>query len=111
MSEIFPAPIRALPEADLPLDGLKAFVSQSATHQILFFECDRDVDLPDHAHAAQVGFVVAGRIDLTVDGVTSRYTRGDRFFIPEGVTHSARIFAGYADITFFDEPDRYLLRQ
>ncbi len=35
------------------------------------------------------------------------YTKGDRYYIPEGVKHSGKIFAGYADITFFDEPNRY----
>jgi hypothetical protein len=38
MSEIFPEPIRNLPEADIPLEGIKAYLSQSDTHQILFME-------------------------------------------------------------------------
>jgi hypothetical protein len=29
MSEIFPKPIRNLPEADIPLEGIKAYLSQS----------------------------------------------------------------------------------
>ena len=68
---------------------------------------ENDVDLPEHAHAAQVGFVLNGRIDLTVDGVKHEYTKGDIYYIPAGVNHSGKIYAGYADITFFDEPDRY----
>jgi hypothetical protein len=36
--------------------------------------------------------------------------KGDRYFIPEGVPHSATIYAGYADITFFDAADRYSQR-
>lgn len=34
MTEIFPDPIRNLPEADIPLEGIKAYLSQSETHQI-----------------------------------------------------------------------------
>jgi len=31
--------------------------------------------------------------------------------IPEGMLHSGKIYAGYADVTFFDEPDRYSRKQ
>lgn len=107
MSEVFPEPITSLPEADIPLTGIKAYLSQSDRHQIVFMEFKEDVDLPEHSHAAQIGIVLEGRIELTIDGETTGYTRGDRYFIPEGVLHSGKIYAGYADITFFDEPNRY----
>lgn len=107
MSDIFPAPIRKLPEADIPLNGLQAYLSQSSSHQIIFMQFEQTVDLPEHAHAAQVGFVLEGRIDLLITGESHTYLKGDRYWIPAGVLHSAKIFAGYADITFFDEPGRY----
>lgn len=108
MDSIFPNPIRTLPEADIPLEGVRAYLSQSAGHQVIFMEFDRDVDLPEHAHAAQVGFVLGGRIELTIGSVKREYTRGDVYCIPEGVRHSGKIFRGYADITFFADPARYL---
>ncbi|MGD9153859.1 MAG: cupin domain-containing protein [Gammaproteobacteria bacterium] len=104
---IFPEPITKLPEANIPLEGVKSYLSQSDTHQIVFMEFSKDVDLPEHSHAAQVGIVLKGKIDLTVDGKKSTYTKGDRYYIPEGIPHSAKIYAGYADITFFDEADRF----
>ena len=107
MSEIFPEPITKLPLADIPLVGLKAHLSQSDNHQILFMQFEESVDLPEHSHEAQVGFVLEGKIDFIMDGEEFTFTRGDRYYIPAGVKHSARIFAGYADITFFEEPDRY----
>ncbi len=107
MSEFFPEPITRLPEADIPLGGLKAYLSQSANHQVLFMQFEEDVDLPEHSHEAQVGFVLEGKIDFIMDGEEYTFTRGDRYYIPAGVKHSAKIFAGYADITFFNEPGRY----
>ena len=107
MSKIFPIPITNLPEADIPIDGATAFLSQSGEHQIIFMEFEKDVDLPEHSHAAQVGFVVEGKIELSINRESKVYTKGDRYYIPEGVLHSGKIFAGYADITFFDQPDRY----
>ena len=108
--EIFPEPIRNLPEADIPLEGIKAYLSQADTHQIIFMEFEKDVDLSEHSHAAQVGIVLEGQIDLTIDGKKKTYTKGDRYYIPDGVLHSGKIYAGYADITFFDEPDRYSMK-
>ncbi len=107
MSAIFPEPIQSLPEADIPLEGIKAYLSQAKTHQIIFMEFEKDVELPEHSHAAQIGFVLEGKIELTIDGQKKTYFKGDRYYIPEGVLHSGIIYAGYADITFFNEPDRY----
>lgn len=107
MNTIFPEPIRSLPEADIPLDGIKAYLSQSHNHQLIFMEFESDVDLPEHSHAAQVGFVLAGKIELYIYGKRHVYTKGDIYHIPEGVKHSGKIFSGYADITYFGEPDRY----
>ena len=107
MPDIFPEPINRLPRADIPLSGVSAYLSQADTHQIIFLEFSEDVDLPEHSHESQWGVVLDGQIDLTIGGVTRTYERGDRYFIPSGVTHSGKISSGYAEITFFDQPDRY----
>ncbi len=107
MMEIFPEPIRDLPEADIPLDGLRAYLSQADSHQILFMQFDEDVEIPEHSHESQWGVVLEGRIDLMIEGVERTYTKGDRVFIPKGARHSGKIYAGYADISFFNESDRY----
>jgi mannose-6-phosphate isomerase-like protein (cupin superfamily) len=111
MKDVFPEPIQSLPQADIPLNGLTAFLSQSDDHQILFMQFEAKVDLPEHAHAEQVGFVLEGKIDLVIDGKQHTFTKGDRYNIPAGIKHSGKIHAGYADITFFNEPNRYLPKQ
>lgn len=105
--EVFAGPITGLPEADIPLEGVKAYLSQETDHQILFMQFAVDTELAPHKHRAQAGFVVAGRIDLLIDGKKTSYTRGDSYFIPEDVVHSGKIYAGYADISYFAEKDRY----
>ena len=107
MKNIFPEPIRKLPEADIPLDGITAYLSQAENHQIIFMHFEKDVDLPEHQHNAQVGYVLEGRIELTIDVHTKIYKKGDNYYIPTNIKHSGKIFAGYADITFFDESNRY----
>jgi len=107
MSEIFPEPIRNLPRGDVALSGVKAYLSQSEDHQIIFMEFSKDVEAPEHSHESQWGIVLQGKIDWVVDGVKRTYLKGDSYFIPKGVKHGAKIYAGYADITFFNQKDRY----
>lgn len=107
MATIFPQPIIDLPGADIPLNGVSAYLSQSDTHQIIFMEFADDVELAEHSHAAQVGFVLEGKIELTIAGEKKVFVKGDRYYIPDGIPHSSKIHAGYADITFFNEPGRY----
>jgi quercetin dioxygenase-like cupin family protein len=54
-----------------------------------------------------MGIVLAGKIDMIIDGKKQTFVKGDHYYIPEGIIHSARIYAGHADITFFNEADRY----
>ncbi|SCY63004.1 cupin domain-containing protein [Desulfoluna spongiiphila] len=110
MSSVFPEPITSLPIAHMPQPGATAYLSQAETHQLLFMQFDQDLELPEHAHAAQVGFVLEGTIDLVVDGQAYRFTKGDRYYIPAGSPHSGKIHAGYADISFFEEPSRYAVK-
>ncbi|WP_033167979.1 cupin domain-containing protein [Clostridium sp. KNHs205] len=107
MSKIFPEPILNLPKADIPIKGLEAYLSQAADHQIIFMEFSEDVELSEHSHESQWGIVLEGKIELTIDGVKNTYTKGDRYFIPKDRKHSGKIYAGYADMTYFDQKDRY----
>lgn len=108
---IFPEPILRLVAANIPLDGVHARLSQSDTHQILFMEFSKDAVVSEHSHEAQWGVVLEGEVDLVIGGEEHTFRKGDRYFIPEGVPHSARIRAGYADITFFASAHRYGSKQ
>lgn len=103
----FPEVIKALPKVNIGLEGADLRLSQADGHQILFMEFSKDVELPEHSHEAQWGIVLKGQIELVIAGKTHHFEKGDSYFIPAGVLHSARIFAGYADVTFFDAPNRY----
>ncbi len=111
METIFPEAIKNLPIADIPIKGLTAYLSQGQNHQILYMQFEEDTKLTEHAHEAQYGIVLEGRIDLNIDGVMKSYTKGNRYYIPSGVKHHGKIYAGYADITFFNEKDRYKIKQ
>ena len=104
---IFPEPITNLPKADIPIEGINAFLSQSSNHQVIFMEFEKDAFLDEHKHESQVGFVLSGKIDLTIGGEKKTFTKGDIYYIPSDTLHSGKIYAGYGDITFFNQKDRY----
>lgn len=104
---IFPPLVTLLPKADIPIDGCEAYLAQEAHNQILYMYFLKDYELKEHRHSAQWSVVLEGTIELKINGYSRVYSRGERYYIPEGVTHSGKVAAGYADMTFFNQPDRY----
>ena len=102
-----PEIITSLPEADIPIEGLHSYIFQGENQQVIFMSFDSDAAVPEHAHEAQWGVVLDGEIELTINGSKLTYTKGDTYFIPQNVLHSARIKAGYKDLTLFNQKDRY----
>ena len=103
----FPKIISSLPKADIPLKGLEAYLLQGDNQQIVFMSFEQEVNMPEHTHNAQAGVVLSGEIELTVNNKTTTYKKGDTYFIPANAPHSAKIKKGYADITLFDQKDRF----
>jgi mannose-6-phosphate isomerase-like protein (cupin superfamily) len=107
MANNFPEPILKLPEADIPLKGITAYLSQGENNQIIFMYFNEDVELPEHSHKAQWGTVFEGKLELTIGGIKKTYTRGDTYYIPDGVKHSGFIYGGLNVMDYFDQKDRY----
>jgi quercetin dioxygenase-like cupin family protein len=108
--ELFPDCITSLPLADIPIEGLTAHILQGKNQQVIFMICDHDTEIPEHSHEAQWGVAIDGRMELTIAGDKLVITRGDTYYIPKGVGHSAKIKKGYKDVIFFNQKDRYKLK-
>lgn len=102
---VFPDIITKLPEARLGIDGLKIYISHSDTHEVWFLETVVDVDYPAHAHKSQWSSIVAGLVEVTINGKTKVCKKGDSYYLPEGVEHKIKMYAGYAEIIYLDDPD------
>lgn len=107
METIFPEIVTSLPEVAMPFEGVRAYLVQGTAQQMVFMEFENPVDVPAHSHAAQWGIVLEGEMILTVGSIEKRLCKGDTYFIPEGGEHSARIRAGYRDLTLFNDAARY----
>ena len=106
----FPEIITSLPEADMPFEGIEAYLLQGEKQKVIFMSFDEDVEVPEHAHEEQWAVVLEGEIEVTIGGKTEVCRRGDTYYIPKDVVHSARVKKGYKDITFFNQRDRYKVK-
>ena len=105
--DFFPDIITALPQADVPFAGVRAYLFQGEDKQLVFMEFKEEVDVSEHSHAAQWGAVLAGEIELTIGEETFTFRPGDTYFVPAGVPHRAHVAAGTRLQNLFDRADRY----
>jgi quercetin dioxygenase-like cupin family protein len=107
MSSFYPEIITRLPEADIPFEGIRGWLSQAEDHQIVFFEIEAIGAVAEHSHGTQWGTVLDGEMELTVGGTTRTFRNGDTYFVPEGVPHSAVFKRKTFVMDFFADRDRY----
>ena len=103
----YPDMVRDLPEIDIPLEGIRGWLFQSTDKQIVFFDIQSVGNVPPHTHCSQWGVVFEGEMSLTIGGETKIYRKGDWYYIPEGVEHSATFLSRVHVMDIFDAPDRY----
>jgi len=105
--DFFPDIVTNLPEADIPIEGLRSYLLQGSNQQFVFMDFEKDAEIAEHSHEAQWGAVLDGEIELTIGGKEYTFIKGDTYFIPRGVKHSTKIRKGYKDLTLFNQKDRY----
>jgi quercetin dioxygenase-like cupin family protein len=103
----YPEMIRGLPEVDIPFEGIRAWLLQGEKTQAVFFDLQPIGAVPPHSHCAQWGLVLDGKMELTIGGEAKIYQKGDWYYIPEGVTHSAKFLTRVFVIDVFDDPGRW----
>jgi quercetin dioxygenase-like cupin family protein len=104
----YPEVITRLPEADIRFEGVRAWLLQSEKHQLVFFEMETTARVPEHSHDYdQWGFMVQGKMELTVNGEKKVVESGDEYVIPAQAKHNARFLVKSRVIDFFSEKSRY----
>ena len=103
----YPEFITGLPQVEIPVPGVRGWLSQAKDHQVVFFEIEPIGEIPPHSHGEQWGIVVEGEMDLTIGGETRRYRPGDSYHIPPGVEHGATFLTRFRAIDVFADADRY----
>lgn len=107
MDDFYPEMITSLPDIDIPLEGVRGKLLQAGDYQMAFFDIQPTAKVPAHSHDAQFGVMLDGEMDLTIGGETRTVKRGDTYFIPKGVEHSAVFRTRVLVMDLFAEPARY----
>jgi quercetin dioxygenase-like cupin family protein len=107
MKDFYPPIIDNLPIADIPVDGVDARLLQSDKGQLVFFDLPAGKEIPPHSHGEQWGCVLDGELELTIDGNTNIYRKGDTYHIPAGVVHGAKFLTQVKVLDLFADTDRY----
>jgi len=107
----YPDIISNLPDADIPVEGVRGKLLQAGERQIVFFDIDPVGEIAPHSHGAQWGVVLEGEMELTIDGQTRTCRKGDSYYIPAGVVHGATFREHFRAMDMFAEPDRYKPRK
>jgi len=108
LSKGFPKIITSLPEADIGFKGVRGWIAQGENHQIVFFDIVPLGEISEHSHdSPQWGVVVEGVMELTVNKKTRLYKKGDEYYIPANIKHSAKFPTRFRAIDFFGERFRY----
>jgi quercetin dioxygenase-like cupin family protein len=107
MKEVYGPIIESLPDADIPVAGVRGKLLQSEHGQLVFFEIEPWAKIPDHSHGAQWGTVIQGEMSLTISGQTKRYKPGETYFIPAGAVHGAVFHTRTYVVDLFADIARY----
>jgi len=111
MTSLFPPPIQKLPQIQLPYPHINGYLVQGPHEQVVFMEFTQTQNIPEHTHNSQWELVINGTVDLTMNGTTHTYKKGDCIFIPKDIPHQATVHKGYHAVIFFDQKDRYHPKQ
>jgi quercetin dioxygenase-like cupin family protein len=104
----FPEVITRLPQADIQLEGVKAWILQGEKQQLVFFEMETTAKIPEHSHDyPQWGTVIEGKMELTIEGKPRILEKGDEYLIPTRAKHHARIMTKTRAMDLFSEKSRY----
>lgn len=104
----FPQVITGLPEAEVPVEGICAWILQGEKHQLVFFEMAPYVIVPEHSHDyPQWGLMIEGEMELTINGKTRIVKKGDEYVIPAQAKHSAKFRCPSRVMDLFSEKTRY----
>ena len=106
-SDFYPKEITALPDADIAFKGVAGKILQGENCQLVFMKIEAIGDVLPHKHGAQWGIVIEGEMLLTIDGVEKSYKKGDTYYVPEGVVHSAQFVTQVYLVDFFADKERY----
>ncbi|MHA1904597.1 MAG: cupin domain-containing protein [Candidatus Thorarchaeota archaeon] len=107
IDEFFQGLVSDLPKAIIPFSGIQGWILQGLENQVVFLEVEPPVSIPLHSHGDQFGIVLEGEVSYSIGGKPFHFVKGDLYFVPGGVMHSAVFDSFTRLVDFFADADRY----
>jgi len=80
-------------------------LAQSQVLMLCEFSFDAHVTIPIHTHPhEQVGYVVKGHVEMTIDGEKFELNEGDSYFAPSNIPHGVYTLVESKIIDTFSPP-------
>ena len=74
-----------------PADGVEMRVVHGEKMTIVYFSLAPGAEMPEHSHPhEQMGTVLAGKIEIVVDGEKKIIDQGSVYHVPSNAVHSGR---------------------
>jgi quercetin dioxygenase-like cupin family protein len=88
------------------LPGLvRRTLAQSPSMMICEFTFEANIEIPLHAHPhEQVGYLVEGQVEMTIDGEKNILDKGDSYYAPSNVPHGVYTLKPSIIIDTFSPP-------
>ncbi len=104
---------RDVPKVEMLPDFYRQTMVYGKQLMMVLFSMKQGADLPAHKHPhEQMGFVVRGAVEFTVDGHTYVTRAGCNYYVPSNVLHSAKVLEDALVVDAFSPPrEDYLSAQ
>ncbi|MBN1428293.1 MAG: cupin domain-containing protein [Anaerolineae bacterium] len=80
-------------------------LNETADMMVVEFRSEAKVTTPLHTHPSQqIGYVVSGEIEITIEGVTRTCKAGDTYAVAGGVEHGAYFVLESVVVDCFSPP-------
>jgi len=90
-----------------PADGVEMRAIHGERMTLAFFTIAQGSGIPEHAHPhEQIGTVLKGKLELTIDGKKRIVASGGAYHIPSNATHSGLCVEGPAEVLEIFSPVR-----
>jgi quercetin dioxygenase-like cupin family protein len=92
-----------------PIDALPGLtrrtLAKSDSMMICEFKFEAEVTIPIHSHPNdQVGYIVEGSVEMTIDGKTYKLGKADSYSAPSNIPHGAHTLEPTVIVDTFSPP-------
>ena len=105
MSDGYFVTAKDVPQVEMARGIHRRTMATTDEAMICEFFLEQGAEIAAHSHTNdQVGYVISGRMEMTIGDQTHVCTAGDSYAVPGGIVHSVRVLEDTLTIDIFSPP-------